>query len=152
MMCKGAYPVRCRRMDRGQRGDTLIEVLAAMTILAIIIIPFSMLGVNVYRWLAADAHQMQAFAYAKAGIQAVRQDNWNKINPIIPYNGINYHITIYGPKTDPPSNTPSWIKNNRSLNSNLKYWKVIVQWREPDTGVKHSVSLYTVVDPSITGG
>ncbi|MHB1628401.1 MAG: type II secretion system protein [Bacilli bacterium] len=151
MTRKVAKPARCRRLDCGQRGDTLIEVLAAMTILAIIIIPFSMLGVNVFQWLAADAHQGQAFTYAREGIQSVRQADWMTLPPKMNHNGIIYYRSICGPNTVPPSVPPKWIENNPSLNSNLKYWEVIVKWTEPDTGVTHSVSLETVVDPKISG-
>jgi len=146
-------------MDRGQRGDTLIEVLAAMTILAIIIIPFSMLGVNVFQWLAADAHQGQAFTYAREGIQSVRQQELNAYlknpasfpasvaNESLPaVNGIAYTESIVAVH-------PAWISSMASLSSKLTLysWMVTVSWIEPDTGITHSVSLETVVDPAISG-
>ena len=143
-------------MDRGQRGDTLIEVLAAMTILAIIIIPFSMLGVNVFQWLAADAHQEQAFAYAREGIQSVRQQELNAYlqnpasfpasvaNESLPVvNGIAYTESIV-------AGSPVWIPVSLSSKLKLYSWTVTISWVEPDTRVTHSVSLQAVVDPSIS--
>ena len=148
-------------MDRGQRGDTLIEVLAAMTILAIIIIPFSMLGVNVFQWLAADAHQGQAFAYAREGIQSVRQQELNSYSPNSPWTPVNVTVTHeLLPRINGIAYTesivavhPAWISSMASLSSKLTLysWMVTVSWIEPDTGITHSVSLETVVDPAISG-
>ena len=161
MTRKVAKSVHYCRMDCGQRGDTLIEVLAAMTILAIIIIPFSMLGVNVFQWLAADAHQGQAFAYAREGIQYVRQQELSAYSnnptsfpaavtvtnkPLVSVNGIAYTESIVAYQ-------PAWISSLSSLSSQpaLYSWKVTVSWVEPGTGITHSVSLETVIDPAISG-
>lgn len=132
-----------------QAGESLIEVMATVTILGIVVGPFVLFATAALQWLALDRATEQALMYAKQGVELVRQqaiaaDENNQPPPTVAppvlasLGGVAYSESILGPTS------PSWQSSALSLHQ----WTVTVTFAEPPGGAAHSVSLQVVVDPA----
>ncbi|WP_229776736.1 type IV pilus modification PilV family protein [Alicyclobacillus cellulosilyticus] len=142
----------------------MLEVMASIVILAVTLMPVGRLVLQSIAWMEDLANQEQALAYAKDGVQLVRQQVWSSYQtyknagqqnvpwtppsvtpPALPsLRGVIFTETISGP------NAMTW--GSSKLDGKLYAWTVTVSWHQPNTGRQGSVVLQTVIDPTVSSG
>lgn len=139
--------MRCRPL--GQGGESLIEVMATVTILGMITGPFILFAASAIQSLALERATEQALVYAKEGVASVRQDAitaaaHGQAPPVVAppvlasVGGTAYTESIVGPAS------PLW----QSPAVPFQEWTVTVSFAAPPGGGTHAVSLQVVVDPA----
>ncbi|MBX5436468.1 MAG: hypothetical protein IRZ33_04535 [Alicyclobacillaceae bacterium] len=140
-------------------GESLLEVTAAVAVLAVVLLPAARLTLYAAAWLNDVASQEQALAYAERGVQYVRQmelqsyqqalaqkSTWTpqpvSPQPLAPVRGVSFTESIAGPVP------VSWGSGKFTLYQ----WTVTVSWTNPVNRAERSLSLTAVVNPVINNG
>lgn len=145
---------RIGKTGKGVRdvGDSLLEVLLAVAILGGVVISVALWTANATLWVQGDRGEAQALAYAKTGVELVRQQALASYQagqglpavapPVLPaVDGIAYQEQINGPSV------PSW--DNNSAVVRVREYQVVVTWTPSGAGTPDQVRLTTVVDPAV---
>lgn len=146
-----------KRTVRGQnapeeRGDSLIEVLAAVVLLGFILI-------GVFQWTTSSTHfidqdqdEAQALIDARAGVQLVRvtaladyAKNGTLPTTLTPPTLASVRGVAYTETISPPA-TPAW--DNDSSTVTVEQYVVTISW-PVDGGYTDKISLTAVVDPAV---
>ena len=136
----------------GERGDSLIEVLASVVLMGLIVVGVSQWTSSATRWVNQGRNEAQALSYARQGVELVRTialaayKNGTPLAAVTPpalaqVRGVTYTETINGPVT------PAW-DNDRSTVAVQEY-TVRVSWSGPEDTAADHVSLTAVVDPAV---
>ena len=142
-------------------GESLIEVMAAVVLLGVVAVPVSTAVQTMSQWIVRDEAQVQALAYAKQEVAAVRLAVLAAYSraqqagaaadfvppeppaplPLAAVGGVTYTAAVTGP-TAPPW-TASGIVS-------LDTYTVTVRWQAGD-GESGAVALTFASDPAVAG-
>ncbi|MCL4521189.1 MAG: type II secretion system GspH family protein [Firmicutes bacterium] len=134
------------------RGDTLIEVMAAVVLIGFIVLGVTQWSTSTTHWVDQDQEQAQALVYARQGIELVRSKALADYTsgealaavapPTLPMvRGVAYTETISGPVT------PPW--DNDAATVTVQEYTVTVSWPVAGTSGPDRVSLTAVIDPAV---
>lgn len=140
-----------RRPAERERGDTLLEVLAAVAILGVTVAGISLWTANATLSARRNQEQHQALLYAKAGIESARAAALAAFQagkplptvspPTLPaVNGVAYQEAVSGPKT------PLWDNNPQAVP--VESYTVTVTFVPPG-GAPETLKLTAVIDPAV---
>lgn len=144
-----------------EAGESLIEVMAAVVLLGVVAVPVSTAVRTMSQWIVRDTAQVQALAYAKQEVAAVRlavlaayaqaQAAGAAADFVLPappappaprvVGGVTYTETVTGP-TAPSWTVPGIVP--------LDTYTVTVRWQAGD-GQTGAVALTFASDPAMAG-
>lgn len=119
-----------------RRGDTLIEVIFALAILATLLTVLTVAAVNSWRNSRLAGERTQASAYVQEQVEALRtfrrSNNWTTfytsiVNATPPPNS----SFVMQPSTPIPLSPSSWVVNSGVLNDGIYTFKTVVESAQP---------------------
>jgi len=113
------------------RGFTLIEILVALSILAVSLLALAGLMVATTRNNASGGHVTEAATFAQDKLEELRATQWNRI------------VTGQDPVPKIGSTGIAYTRNwDVALNGNIKTITITVSWNDR---INHSISLLSVI-------
>lgn len=141
-------PLTAKEESIGDSGQSLVEILIALTIFSLVMSATALLFFSGQNFLGASFQSRKAIEKAHDGVEAlrfIRDENWTNLT-----NGL-HGLTFTGSKWQLTS-TPDWsedFKRTVSISTDidgLKHIDLTVQWHEPTEGTK-SIELAQLLAP-----